>query len=88
VAGWAEDTQVQYVARDTDEREAIVRCADVDPLNTCRHVEGNIGTLVDPETEPALEGQGRAGGFQGRHDVVSSSASGTSSAAHTQPAVT
>jgi hypothetical protein len=81
VAGGAENAQIQYVARDTDEREAIVRRADVDPLDSGRHVERHVCPLVDAEPEPALKGMGDAGGFQGRHDVVSSSASGTSSAA-------
>jgi hypothetical protein len=55
VARGPEDAQIQHIAADAEQRELVVRRADVDPLGSRRHIERHIGPLVDAEVEPTTE---------------------------------
>src|SRR6201999_540331 len=51
-----EDAEVQNVAPDAEQRELVVGCGDLDPVDARGHVERYVRPLVDTELEPAREG--------------------------------
>jgi len=67
------EAQIEHIAADAEQRELVMRRADVDSLGPHRYVERHIGPLVDAEAESATERELDAGVRpQGRHDVSSS----------------
>ena len=66
-----EDSEVQHVAPDAQQRELVVGRADVDPIDAHLHIERHVRPLVDAELEAALEGENDAGvGPQRRHGLI------------------
>jgi len=57
VARGPKDAQIEHIAADAEQRELVMRRADVDSLGPRRYVERHIGPLVDAEAESAKEGQ-------------------------------